>query len=237
MSCALVLAAAGGGSRLGGVAKQVRPLAGRPVLNWSLSRFHGLVDEVVVVSSQPLAPLIEELLRLDPPPVPWQVVLGGATRLHSVWAGIQALGPKIERILVHDAARPLVQPKHISACIQALTGAPGAVLAQAVYATVKRCNETLQIRDTIDRRHLYLAQTPQAFRAAEGRQAFAQAITAIDQQPELAGRFTDDVAVLEWAGLDCVVVPGVATNIKITTTDDWDLAEAILGWEHQLDHQ
>lgn len=238
MPVGLVLAAGGSGSRLGGVPKQIRPLAGRPVLNWSLAPFRGLVDEVVIVSAQPLITVINELIALEPPAAPWRVIAGGATRLASVAAGINALSPTIDTVLVHDAARPLIQQTHIIDCLNALGDHRAAVLACPCHATVKRCRSgTQHIQETVDRQNLWLAQTPQAFRRRIGQTAFAQALQAIEKQPDLAATFTDDVSVLAWAGIDAVIVPGPTSNLKITDDEDWQMAEAVLQHRHALDHQ
>lgn len=232
MPVGLVLAAAGGGTRLGGTPKQIRPLCGRPVLCWSLERFSGLIDEVVVVTSTELEELIATLLAAEQIQIPYRVVIGGASRLESVANGVAALSPNIDRVLVHDAARPLVRAEDISACIDTLQRHQAAVLSLPCHATVKRCRGH-EIQETVDRSDLWLAQTPQAFHRQVGEKAFAQAIEALKEQPELAEVFTDDVSVLAWDGIPGQVVPGPLSNLKITTQADWDLAEALLNFENE----
>lgn len=232
MTVGLVLAAAGGGTRLGGVPKQVRPLCGRPVICWSIERFIGLVDEVVIVTSDKLKHLVTSLLEAEQITIPYQIVSGGASRLESVACGINALTDQVDRVLVHDAARPLVKPAEIEQCIRALDTCRAVVLSSACTATVKQCNGS-SIEATVDRSNLWLAQTPQAFYRVDGMKAFSQAITELDDNPRLGDRFTDDVSVLDWFGIPGEVVTGSSTNIKITTSDDWSLAEALLNHENE----
>ena len=124
----LVIAAAGG-EALGGTPKQVRPLCGKPVLVWTIGRFIGLVDEIVVVTSADLQDFVSRILALEQFKIPHRVVLGGASRLESVAKGVQALSPSVDKVLVHDAARPLVKPENIQACIAALDSNRAAVLS------------------------------------------------------------------------------------------------------------
>ncbi|TVR12204.1 MAG: 2-C-methyl-D-erythritol 4-phosphate cytidylyltransferase [Planctomycetota bacterium] len=234
MGCGVVIAAAGAGSRLGGTPKQIRPLCGRPVCAWSWNAFNGLVDAGVVVTSAPLLRCMEDLLAVDPPQFPCQVVAGGDSRLQSVWNGIQALPEECDTVLIHDAARPLVSSNEITACRQALSEHIAAVVAIPCSATVKRCqSDSTTIAATVSRNDLWLAQTPQGMRRSAAHEAFPR---LLEHDAETLASITDDVSVMEWAGIPSVVVPGQASNLKITSNDDWQIAEAIMAWRHDDQH-
>jgi 2-C-methyl-D-erythritol 4-phosphate cytidylyltransferase len=226
MRVSLVIPAAGSGTRFGGaLPKQLLPLAGRPVLLRSLDAFTGLVDEAVLAVSDDLRGDIESLLARHPPVYPVRLVAGGATRQASVAAALSATGPASDAILVHDAVRPLI-PRHcIEACLAALATQVAVVVAIPCAHTVKRARPGQAtpplVEATVPRDDLWLAQTPQGFRRLPGLAAFARATAE-------GWHCSDDAQVLERAGHAVGLVPGDARNLKITTPDDWAVAEALL---------
>ena len=218
---AALIVAAGRGERFGGERpKQYRMLAGQPLLRRTVLAFlaHPRIDAVHVVHRPEHRRLYEEAVAgLDlPPSIP-----GGDTRQESVRLGLERLAagePPPGRVLVHDAARPLVDVATISAVLDALDEAPGAVAAVPVTDTLKRGRAGTSI-GTIDREGLWRAQTPQGFR-------FTDILAA---HRALAGReLTDDAAVAEGAGLPVRLVPGNQDNIKVTTQDDLARAAQLL---------
>ena len=219
MGVALVIPAAGSGSRFGGpIPKHYLPLAGRPVLAWTLQAFAGLVDEALLAVDDTWHDQASALAATAP--FPCQVVRGGNTRQASVAAALAAVSPAHDRVLIHDAVRPLVPRACIIACIEALADHPAAVVAVPCAATVKRAGPNHQVLATVPRDDLWLAQTPQGVRRHEGLRAFAA----------LAGdtSCTDDAQVMERAGYAVAIVRGDARNLKITTPDDFAVAEALL---------
>ena len=216
---AALIVAAGRGHRLGGaLPKQYLPLAGRPVLRYSLETFarHPAVDAVRVVIHRDDLELYEHAARgldlLSP-------VEGGATRQDSVRLGLESLGEvRPARVLIHDAARPFADAGLIQRMVDALAATPGAIPALPVADTIKRGVEGLVV-ETVDRHALWRAQTPQAFRYAEILAAHRAA----------AGReLTDDAAVAEAAGLAVGLVQGAEENFKVTTEADLSRAERLL---------
>ncbi|HKF64815.1 MAG TPA: bifunctional 2-C-methyl-D-erythritol 4-phosphate cytidylyltransferase/2-C-methyl-D-erythritol 2,4-cyclodiphosphate synthase [Dongiaceae bacterium] len=216
---AALIVAAGRGYRLGGaLPKQYLPLAGRPVLRYSLETFarHPAIDAVRVVIHRDDLELYEEAARglalLSP-------VEGGATRQDSVRLGLESLGEvRPARVLIHDAARPFADAGLIQRMVDALAATPGAIPALPVADTIKRGAEGL-IVETVDRHALWRAQTPQAFRYNEILAAHRAA----------AGReLTDDAAVAEAAGLAVGLVQGAEENFKVTTEADLGRAERLL---------
>jgi 2-C-methyl-D-erythritol 4-phosphate cytidylyltransferase / 2-C-methyl-D-erythritol 2,4-cyclodiphosphate synthase len=219
---AAIVVAAGRGLRAGGdVPKQYRAIAGEPVIRPSLARF---AAHRAIAAVQPVIhPDDEAMFRtatdgLDLLPA----VPGGATRQGSVRAGLEALlarPPDI--VLVHDAARPFLSDALVTRAIAAAEASGAAVPAVAVADTVKKVDAAGGIIATIDRADLRMVQTPQAF-------AFALLLDA-HRRAAAAGRedFTDDAALLEWAGQRVTVFEGEPGNVKLTTSDDFVRAEAL----------
>ena len=222
--CIALVVAAGRGSRLGGeVPKQYRNLGGRPVLRYSLQAFleHPRVDAVGAVidpEDRPHYDAATQGLDLLPP------VAGGETRQDSVRLGLESLaglGPA--RVLIHDAVRPFVDPAVISRIIAALDGKPGAIAAVPVTDTLKRAADD-NIAETVDRKELWRAQTPQGFRYPE----ILAAHRAAHRAATGAG-LTDDAAVAERAGLEVALVMAGEDNFKITTEADLERAQRLIG--------
>lgn len=228
MANAALIVAAGRGSRVGsnaGFPKQYAPLGGQPLLTRTLAAFvgHPLFARVVVVIHADDALHYNKSAaafgdRLATP------VLGGPTRQDSVRLGLEALADAApDIVLIHDAARPLVDSEVISRVIAALADHAGAIAAEPVTDTLKRAAADGTIAATVERAGLWRAQTPQGFRFG--------AIHAAHRQAAAEGRhdFTDDASLAEWAGLDVALVQGSAGNIKITHTEDFLMAERLLG--------
>jgi 2-C-methyl-D-erythritol 4-phosphate cytidylyltransferase/2-C-methyl-D-erythritol 2,4-cyclodiphosphate synthase len=218
--CTALIVAAGRGSRFGGpLPKQYAVLDGEPVLRRTITAFRATpgIDRVLVVIGAGDDELYEAATRgLDlPPPVP-----GGGSRQQSVLNGLEALtSAPPDFVAVHDAARPFVRPAEIEACLRAAStdGIDGAVLGIPLADTLKRVGSGQTIRETVPRRDLWRAQTPQLFRFTALLAAHrAAASLAADEATAL----TDDAAVAERAGLSLVMVAGSEDNRKITTTSD-----------------
>lgn len=219
----VLIPAAGEGLRAGGQGpKQFRTIAGIPMLLRAVRPFaeHPRVREIVIalppqqVTRSPawLREISDETVRL---------VEGGANRAESVQRALRVLDERCQIVLVHDAARPFVTGDTIDAVIDAACST-GAVAAVAVSDTLKRTDsETGEIIDTIDRRGMWRAQTPQGFPRAMLEEAYNQV-----NHGELSG-FTDDAALVTAAGFSVRLIPDASTNIKITTEDDFRLAEAL----------
>jgi len=152
-----------------------------------------------------------------------EMVAGGVSRQASVREGLKAVPPDADAVVVHDAARPLVQPVLIERALTALRDADGAICAVPVTDTLKRARDGA-IVETVPRDELWRAQTPQAFRASVLRRAHEWgAAEGVDA--------TDDAMLVERAGGNVVVVEGDPRNLKITTRDDLVVAGALLAGE------
>lgn len=224
-----VIVAAGRGTRAGGNAdgpKQYWKIGGVPIITRTLLAFvnHPAIQGIVVVIHPDDEGFLEAALRTLHADIPIRVVHGGATRQESCRMGLAALLHKNVRLaLIHDGARPFVDQATIDGVLTALVGGAKAVLpAVAVSDTLKRADRSGIISDTLERDGLFAAQTPQGFDCvaiqAAHEKAAAQGLT----------NFTDDCAVMEWAGYTVQLCRGASANIKITTPEDIVLANAKL---------
>ncbi len=223
MKCWAVIPAAGIGSRLGAtVPKQYLEAGGCTLLEHSLRAL--LADarvQGVAVALRPGDQRAAGLACLRDPRV--LLTDGGAERADSVAAGLAALragaGAGADAwVLVHDAARPCLDPASLGALIDAVDASgAGAILAQRVSDTVKRSDDGTTVAATEDRRSLWLAQTPQLFRLGELAAALAR-----------AGAVTDEASAMEATGHPVGLVPGPRSNLKVTTAEDLVLARCLL---------
>lgn len=216
-----ILVAAGSGSRLGGDRpKAFVGLGGRPLLAESLERLDlsDWIDAIVVAApaewEEPSILLAEELVASKVA----AVVTGGATRAESVRIALAEVPLSALVVLVHDAARPLVDDAVIERLLGRLgEGLDGVVPVLPIADTVKRVERGL-VAETLDREALVTVQTPQAFLADRLRAAYAG---------DLAGA-TDCASLVERAGGRLGVVPGDPRLVKVTTAEDLDVVSRLL---------
>ena len=229
----VVVVAAGAGVRAGpGEPKQFRPILGVPMLLRALRPFtgHPEVRQVIVALPPGYAERPPEWLgklrgdRLG-------FVPGGAQRADSVRAGLEALPADSAIILVHDAARPFVSRGTIDAVIARARAGVGAVAAVPTSDTLKEIGQgphrpTPRVARTVDRERIWRAQTPQGFPRQMLRDAYAQLPppgTANGGAPPPS----DDAEVCERAGFPVELIPDSPYNFKVTTADDFRIAEAL----------
>ncbi|MEO1106533.1 MAG: bifunctional 2-C-methyl-D-erythritol 4-phosphate cytidylyltransferase/2-C-methyl-D-erythritol 2,4-cyclodiphosphate synthase [Pseudomonadota bacterium] len=215
MTTAAIIVAAGRGTRAGGgTPKQWRMLGGRMIADWTIDRFRTQVEHIVLVLSPDDSGAWEAYRDSDLILAP-----GGADRATSVRNGLDALADEdVERVLIHDVARPCVSEDVIQNVLHALSksqaAAPGLAVTDALWT-----GDESTVSGTRDRTGLFAAQTPQGFHY--------DAIT--DAHAAHPGNAADDVEVARAAGLDVTIVPGDPDNIKITRPEDFARAERILG--------
>ena len=218
-----LVVAAGEGRRFGGF-KQLVEIAGRPMLAWSLEAIAAVpAFSVVAVVTAPAAyddvervarPILGE--RLAP------LVEGGATRQESVRNGLRAVAERCDALAIHDGARPCVRADEIEAGMREVAPGRAALLATRIVDTLKRTDEnSMLVRETVAREHLWGAQTPQFATVADLLAAHERAAAA-----RIAA--TDDIALLETIGVRCTIVPSSPENLKVTQQSDRELAAAIL---------
>lgn len=216
-----LLVAGGGGTRLGiDRPKAFADLAGRPLLAESLDRLDRCpwVDAIVVAApegwEEPAILLSEEIAVTKVV----ACVTGGATRAESVRAALAEVPEEAVVVLVHDAARPLLDDAVVERVLGPLAnGFDGVVPALPAADTLKRVARGV-VTETVDREGLMRAQTPQAFLAPVLRRAFAGDLS----------RVTDCAALVERSGGRVAVVDGDPRLVKVTTAADLALVEALL---------
>lgn len=218
-----IIAAAGAGRRMGsGRNKVFLPLAGQPILAVSCQALAACepIGELVIAAAPGEVAEVHSLLTQYPPGKPWQVVAGGEERQYSIAKALAAVCAEAEYILVHDAARPLVQGDDICRVLEAAVQYEAAGLAVPMKDTVKQIDEEQFAVDTPPRQSLWAIQTPQAFAASLLRRAYNQA----DEEGFLG---TDDASLVERLGVKVKLVQGSYSNIKITTPEDSMVAEVL----------
>ena len=218
---AVIVVAAGTGERMGGIPKQYRLLAGRPVLARTIETFARRSDVtwILPVIHRDHAERYREVRPSGPKLL--EPVMGAATRQGSVLAGLEALAAHSpDVVLIQDAARPMVDDAVIDGVLEALGRA--ALPVVQVTDTIKRSSDGKTVSATEDRRHLFAAQTPQGF-------AFADILDAHRRAAGASSEFTDDAAIAEWAGIPVALTPGSSHNLKLTHPEDFERAERLLG--------
>lgn len=222
----VVIVAGGTGSRVGGQElKQFRWVAGKPMLLHSLQTFmaHPRVIAVVCVLPRQYAG--------DPPPWLFQcdvdrllVANGGRTRTESVSNGLDDLVDEAQVVLIHDAARPLVDMATIDRVIAGVDAGQATVAGLPVVDTLKAVDDGMRVMQTVDRSALWRAQTPQGFPremiVRVHREARDRRLTA-----------TDDAALCEELGIPVAMVRGDERAMKITEEADFARAEALFGMQ------
>ncbi len=222
MRCAVIIPAAGSGTRFGSeTPKQYLPLGDRPLIAHTIGRFHRLesVERIVVcVSADHLAAMQEIADHFR-----WgnvKIVRGGDSRQESVLRGAESLtrGGLADDAIVaaHDAVRPFVSRELFGRLLTALDGADGAIPATIPTDTIHRTDGGL-IVETPDRNLLAAAQTPQCFRLGVLRAALARAI-------DEGWPATDEAAAVARSGHRVRVIDGDPRNIKITRPADFEAA-------------
>jgi len=227
-SLAIIIVAAGRGQRAGeGLPKQYRQLAGCMVLTRTIEALHAAAPNaklltVIHPDDRNLYEEAVEATSADAQAALLSYVHGGATRQHSCRAGVealQALAPDV--VLIHDAARPFASVALIQRAVEAAEKYGAAVPGVAVTDTIKQVDAEGRIISTPQRDALRAVQTPQSFQFELILRAHRKAASATSEM-------TDDAAVAEYAGHAVHVFEGDAQNIKLTTPQDFEKAEARL---------
>lgn len=220
-----IVPAAGRGLRMGGsTPKQFLKLGGLPVLIHSLRALEAAEDVVGIILAVPEAErefCLREIITPHCFSKVKRVVAGGAERQDSVRHGLEAVAGDAEFVLVHDAVRPFVTVEQIRLVVEAAAKYGAAVVAIPMRDTVKRVGPDGLVQGTVERGHLWLAQTPQAFRLELFREAHRKAMAE-------GVRGTDDTQLVERLGHPVAIVEGSGENIKITRPEDLAIGEAIL---------
>ncbi len=222
MQAAGLIVAAGRGARTGDARpKQYRLIGGKPMLRWSLEAFRdspSIARMVVVIDAADHSQARE--LVADFKGV--ELTTGGSVRTESVRAGLRKLseGSRPDAVLVHDAARPGLQPSMVDALLAGLATSEGVAPALACADALKRVAEDGAVIEDVPRAELRRVQTPQAF-------GFDALVNAYERLPA-ASDLEDDVAVARASGINVRLIPGEARLAKVTFAEDFVMAAQML---------
>ncbi|MFC4058000.1 2-C-methyl-D-erythritol 4-phosphate cytidylyltransferase [Planomonospora corallina] len=228
-----VVLAGGVGQRVGrDTPKQLIEIAGKTIIEHTIAVFDGApeVDEVLVLMTPGFTAEVERLVARNGFSKVTAVLQGGATRTETTWRALEALGGRDCDVLLHDAARPLLEPRIVTACVRALREHPAvevAVPSSDTIVVTARGPHGETVHDVPDRRRLWRAQTPQCFRLPVIRDAYERAFA----DPGFGDRpATDDCGVVLRYRPDVPIhiVPGSELNMKVTHPVDVVVAETLL---------
>jgi 2-C-methyl-D-erythritol 4-phosphate cytidylyltransferase len=220
-----IVLAAGKGSRMNSdTPKQYLTLLGKPVLFYSLQAFEeSNVDNIVLVTGSGEQEYCKkEIIEKYHIKKVTHIVEGGTERYHSVWYGLNAAEDS-DYVMIHDGARPLVTPHIINRAITAVKETAACVVGMPVKDTIQITDEENAIASTPDRKHTWIAQTPQCFSYSLALSSYNKAIECEDTS------ITDDAMVVRKYGTARIsMLEGNYTNIKVTTPEDIPVAECFL---------
>ena len=222
MKKAAVIVAGGRGTRMGGpVSKQYLPIGGKPVLMHSLAVFQALDKDIFLVLVIPKDDFEfwDKLCAEYKFDINHIVVSGGSSRFQSVKNGLDSLPFSEGLVAIHDGVRPFVSPSVIQESFEVAEKKGSAIAVVPVKDSLRKLTDQ-GTSLCQDRQYFRLVQTPQTFQLQKIRKAFE-----LSEIPQ----FTDDATVYEHQGWEVSLIPGNLENIKITTKEDLDYAEYIMG--------
>ncbi|MFA5146176.1 MAG: 2-C-methyl-D-erythritol 4-phosphate cytidylyltransferase [Candidatus Omnitrophota bacterium] len=222
MRTVAIVAAAGYGKRLGLRTKKpfVR-LRGKPLVAYALGALDACraVDGIIVAAEKGCVGRMRQLVRRFGFRKVIEVTEGGRTRFESVRNCLEKAGPSYDVVLIQDGGRPFPKPGIIEKSIRAALKYGGAIVAVPESDTVKLVDNGFFVKKTLDRRVIFRAETPQAFRYGVIKRAYGKI---------KGGNVTDDAGLVERAGGRVKIIKGSPGNIKVTTREDLRLAEVLL---------
>ncbi len=217
----VVIVAGGKGLRMGNaLPKQFLPLQGFPVLYYSIRTFQLAFPDakLILVLPEEHFSYCNSLLLAFNPPIEPAIVAGGDTRHHSVKNGLREVLPN-SIVFVHDGVRPFISTAWLHEAYRQAITTGSAIPVLPVTDSIRHVDMAAHHSQAMDRSRLYSVQTPQAFRADMLLAAFNQ---------DYNEQFTDEATVVEHAGHEVNLIPGLRQNIKLTTPEDLLWAEAML---------
>ena len=229
-----IIMAAGHGSRIGGTPKQFLPVNGKMMVEYAIQAFqeHPRIDEIMVMLPQEYLGEMEQKLRSGYSKISC-CVAGGAERFQSSWEAIRRFSNRREdRLLLHDAARPLLSARIIDDVLLALERTQAAVTAVPATDTILKVSgngDSLQLDGILPRKELYCAQTPQAFQAGLLCDAFGKLMSQDAFVP------TDESGVVAhfFPEIPIEIVQGEADNFKVTYSTDLERLELLVSGKNK----
>lgn len=227
MNVEVMIPAGGAGKRMGGPSKQYLLLGGIHMLAHTLRVFQGMEDVSRIVLAVPLGDIRfvrDAIVQRYGFSKVSDVVPGGRERQDSVRNGLRVLGQggiPNDLVIIHDAVRPFITENLVSRAIRACRSHDAVVLGIPVKDTMKEATEKGFVRATLERKGLWMIQTPQVFRKGLILEAYRKA-------DEEGFRGTDDASLVESMGVPVRIIQGSYENIKITTQEDLEYAEYLI---------
>ncbi|MFH0840316.1 MAG: 2-C-methyl-D-erythritol 4-phosphate cytidylyltransferase [Candidatus Omnitrophota bacterium] len=223
MKTTAIVVAAGKGRRF--KSKEKKPfvkLGKRPLVTYALMAFERspVINDIILVVDRPLIKKAAGLVKKYRINKVRYIVKGGRVRSQSVKNGLARVGNDTRLVLIHDGVRPFVDNRLVKKVVNAAARFGAAILAHPVKPTIKVSCDRSFVNYTPERRHLWEAETPQAFRREIIESAYKKAARG--------KYYTDDAALVECAGRKVKIVKGDYKNIKITTVEDLKIAQALL---------
>ena len=213
-----IITAAGSGKRMKMDVNKVFILFnGKPILAYTIGAFirSQEIDELIITTAKDEENKVEEIVKSLNVNIPYKIIEGGKERQDSIFNALKNVSSDAEIILVHDAARPYIQPEVISKVIKEARENKAAIVAVKVKDTIKEEADSI-VTNTLDRNKIWVVQTPQAFNAQLLKEAYLKA-----KEDNFLG--TDDSSLVERLGVAVKIVEGDYSNIKITTQEDLEL--------------
>lgn len=225
MGASVIIAAAGSAQRMKGKDKLLCKICGKEVLSYSILAFANAkcTDKIVVVTSKDKIDAVKELINSLKPSLPAVVVEGGSERQASVIRGLEYCDENSNCVMIHDAARPMIESDKIELLYHKIVNEnlKAAAVGVAVKDTIKIIDEGGRVVSTPPRQSLFAVQTPQGFEMSLYRAAAQKAIA--DNKS-----YTDDCQLVEAMDVPVYMIEGSYENIKITTPEDLKVAENFL---------
>jgi len=221
-----IIVAGGSGSRMNSdIPKQFLELNGKPVLMHTIQAFYQSQHQpkIILVLAASDSERWQELKKQYHFNIPHETVTGGTERFHSVKNGLTLIEEKDAVVAIHDAVRPLVSQKTITACFQTAVEKGNAIAAVPSKDSVRKLTNGKS--EALKRNEVYLVQTPQVFQLEQLNTAYQQSFDSF---------FTDDASVVEKAGYNIHLEKGDEFNFKITFKEDLKLAETILNMRNLI---
>lgn len=222
---AAVIVAGGSGKRMGmKIKKQFIELEGKAILAHTIEAFNKckVIDEIiVVVGKEDIAKVKTEIVSRYGYDKVIQIIEGGTERQESVYNGLMAVTKEVQYVMIHDGARPFISQEILEKALIMTKEKHATVVAVPVKDTIKVVNGALEVEATPNRSTLWSVQTPQSFKKELLIKAYGYA-------KEKSLIVTDDSMLVEAYGKKVHVVEGDYNNIKITTSEDLVLGQAIL---------
>lgn len=220
-----IIVAAGRGIRMKGpTRKQYLELSGQPVLSYSLIIFDActLIEEIfLVVPKKDIDDCQNEIISMLDLKKRVHLIPGGVHRQDSVYNGLLSLEKKSDIVVIHDGVRPFIRSEDLTACILCAKNVGACVLGMPASDTLKQVDESQLIEKTLDRKKIWLTQTPQAFKY----DLILKAHEAARRDGVIA---TDDASLVERLGKKVKIIKGNKYNIKITVREDLAVAHALI---------